>query len=157
MRYIDHFNRQHKNGHVPTGPKDRSETASGGPDRIMLRFYSSAIARAMTKTSDAIFVEEYLYGRGREFKSGTPLGREIPIVEYRLGAEERQNPPRNPQDILLATFDVIWDSYSITIDPATYSLHKEKLEFEKNLERLREELGVNLQPAWIAVGDQGNP
>lgn len=135
MRHIDQFNRQHRNGE----------------DRISLRFYSSAIARAMTRTSDAIFVEEYLYGRGMQFKSGTPLGREIPIIEYRLHAEDGQNPPRNPQNILIATFDVIWDSYSI--DAATYSLRKEELEFQKNLERLREELGVQLQPTLIAAGD----
>lgn len=124
----------------------------------MLRLYSSAIARAMTRTSDAIFVEEYLYGRGREFKSGTPLGREVPIIEYRLRTEKGQNQQRNPQDILLATFGVIWDSYSI--DAATYRSRGEKgekLEFEKNLERLREELGVHPQPTLIAVGDQGNP
>ncbi len=76
-------------------------------------------------------------------------------MEYRLHTEEGKNLQRNPQDILLATFDVIWDSYSI--DAATYSLRKEELEFEKNLERLREELGVRLQPTLIVAGDQGNP
>jgi hypothetical protein len=153
MRHIDHFNHEHRNGQVHTGPKDGSESTSG-QDRIMLRLYSSAIARAMTRTSDAVFVE-YLYGRGREFKSGTPLGREVPIVEYRLRTEERENQQRNPQDILLATFDVIWDSYSI--DAATYSLRNEESEFEKNLERLREELCVRLQATFIAADDQGNP
>ena len=150
MRHIDHFNREHRNGQTPTAARSGSESTSGEPDRIVLRLYSSAIARATTRTSDAVFVEEYLYGRGREFKSGTPLGREVPIVEYRLRTEEGQNPQKNPQDILLATFGVIWNSYSI--DAAIYSPLNEESEFMKNLERLREELGAHLQPILIAAG-----
>jgi len=67
-----------------------------------------------------------------------------------LRTEEGQNPQKNPQDILLATFDVIWNSYSI--DVAIYSPFNEESEFKKNLERLREELGVHLQPTLIAAG-----
>ena len=145
-----HANREHRNGQTPTAARGGSESTSGEPDRIVLHLYSSAIARATTRTSDAVFVEEYLYGRGREFKSGTPLGREVPIVEYRLRTEEGQNPQNNPQAPFLATFRRYLEF--LCIDAAIYSLPNEECEFNKNLERLREELGVHLQPTLIAAG-----
>ncbi|MBI1918958.1 MAG: hypothetical protein HYS12_30070, partial [Planctomycetes bacterium] len=98
--------------------------------RFEMRLYSGAIACALLLTRTANFIEQYVYGRSKEFQQGRVLGGEYPVIQYEVedGAE-----PRIEHEVLAATFDVLWDSYSISVEE--YKRRLEEAEFQKNLER----------------------
>lgn len=100
---------------------------------IELRLYSSAPTCALIRTSGAIFVEQYVYGRSAAF-GGTPLGREYPVLEFQpvRGGVERA--------LLDNAFQVIWDSFSV--DVARYAEDDHEARFEANLRALQEEMAL---------------
>lgn len=102
-----------------------------------LRLYSGSIACALLLTPNSAFIEQYLYGRSRQFQEGLVLGGEYPVFEYAMPESESED--RIEQEILSSTFNAIWNSYSISRDE--YENCNKEEEFNKNLTRLLEELG----------------
>ena len=102
-----------------------------------LRLYSSSIACALLLASDSAFIEQYLYGRSKKLQGRQLLVREYPLIEYGVSKSQADN--KTEQETISCTFEIVWEHYSITYDE--YKNRKEEDEFNKNLSRLREELG----------------
>ena len=87
-------------------------------------------------------MEQYLYGRSKEFHEGKVLGGEYPCFEYSFGDgyvhNKFETAEGTEKEILQSTFNVIWDSYSISLDE--YQLTDEKAVFGRNLANLKSEL-----------------
>lgn len=104
---------------------------------VELRLYSSSVACALLLTSDSAFIEQYIYGRSKKLQERQLIAREYPLIEY--GISELETEDKTEQEIISCTFKIVWDHYSISYDE--YESRKEEEEFDKNLDRLREELG----------------
>jgi hypothetical protein len=93
-------------------------------------------------TPKSKFIEQYVYGRSKQFHEQRALGGEYPVFEYEMIAGDGVE--RIEQEILSSTFEVIWDHYSINVDE--YKSDEEE-EFKKNLGRLLEELNPAISPS----------
>lgn len=102
-----------------------------------LRLYSCSIPCSLLITPDSAIVEQYLYGRSKKFRRGLVLGGEYPVFEYQMRGDEAEE--KTEQEIINSTFEVIWKSFSISIED--YNRRNEMDEFNKNIEIIRNELG----------------
>jgi len=116
---------------------------------VELRLYSSSIACALLLTGNTSFTEQYLYGRSKAFAEGLVLGGEYPVFEYVEGQGASGNESVGAE-ILNATFEIVWNCYSIDLDE--FSQRNEEDEFNKNLARIREELGCSV--ATVTEGEK---
>lgn len=105
---------------------------------IEIRLYSSAVACALLLTESSSFIEQYVYGRSKAFQPGLVLGGEYPVLEFER--EQADGRDMTEQEVIENTFDIVWNCYSIVWDE--YARRDPMREFEKNLLRLREELGM---------------
>jgi hypothetical protein len=101
-----------------------------------LRLYCCSISCALLLTSNAAFVEQYLYGRSRRFEEGLVLGGEYPVTEYEM-IETESVEEKIEQEILLSHFKVIWDCFSISLND--YKKRNQKEAFQENLAQLKGE------------------
>jgi hypothetical protein len=102
-----------------------------------IRLYSCSTVSALLLTSDSIFVGQYIYGRSKKLQETLTLKSEYPTIEYKVSKSENED--NIEQEILECTFKIIWDYYSTIFDE--YQKRNREDEFNKNLRRLREELG----------------
>lgn len=102
-----------------------------------MRLYSSSISCALLITPISVFVEQYTYGRSNDAGDFPVLGRDSPVVELDISDDNRTLETK----ILLSSFSVVWNSYSVTLDQ--YNKKDERIEFDNNLKRLLEELSIN--------------
>jgi len=104
-----------------------------------VRLSSGIIGCALFQTMRCVFVEQYVYGRSQEFQANRVLGGEYPVFEYDCQFDPEGKPAETPElQLLRATFDVIWDSYSE--DASSYlqmSPADEKARFQKSLDIIR--------------------
>ena len=113
-----------------------------------IHLYSSAISCALLLTPKSKFIEQYVYGRSEKYREGRALGGEYPAIEYETRENERGE--KIEQEILSSTFDVIWDYYSIKAED--YRKVDEEIEFNKNLDRLLEELNLKSSEQALHAG-----
>ncbi|MGR3302186.1 MAG: hypothetical protein ACUZ8I_06750 [Candidatus Scalindua sp.] len=105
---------------------------------IELNFYTCAISCFLLLTPTSSFIEQYLYGRSIQFYDGLVLGGEYPVLEY--DTHENIGEDRIEQEVLSSTFNVIWDSYSISHkDYIERTLPHEEEYFNMSLERVLKE------------------
>jgi len=104
---------------------------------INVRVYSSSVACMILQTDRHAFLEQYMYGRSKEFQPGFNLGGEYPVIEYDVSKIDSGE--RVEHQVITATFEMIWNFYSVPWEE--YLKRDEKVEFELNLARLRTELG----------------
>lgn len=110
---------------------------------VELKLYSSSVACMILQTDRQAFVEQYMYGRSKSFQPGFPLGGEYPVIEYDtwgMGGSKMAE-----HQVVAATFEMIWKSYSVSWNE--YANRNEETEFELNLQRLRDELGIAREQA----------
>lgn len=103
---------------------------------IKVRLYSSSVACAILQTDRYAFIEQYMYGRSKEFQPGFNLGGEYPVLEYDVSKSDGGEMIEH--QVISATFEMIWKYYSIPWE--SYLNRDEKSEFARNLERLLSEL-----------------
>jgi hypothetical protein len=115
---------------------------------IELRLYSCSTANSLLRTQDSIFVGSYIYGRSNELQKRTVLISEYPVIEYSNLEPERSDRAlarfdNTEQQVLRCTFHVIWSYYSISYEEYKNRIDpRKKEEFNKNLTRIQEELGL---------------
>ena len=114
--------------------------------QIDLRLYSSSISCALLLVNSSAFIEQYMYGRSKIFQIGLALGGEYPVIEYEKAGRDGRDTIE--EEVIEATFDIVWDSYSIRWED--YSKRDLSSELESNLSRLLEELG---SPNPVAQAD----
>lgn len=102
-----------------------------------LHLYSCSVSCGLLLTQEAAFVGQYIYGRSKKLQQDNVLRSEYPLIEYQI--LESGNKAQIEQEILDCTFKIIWDYYSVPYD--SFKNCKKEEEFNKNLIRLREELG----------------
>lgn len=107
---------------------------------VELRLYSCSTASALLITSESAFVGQYIYGRSRSLQVENRLQSEYPMVEFARGSTDAGEDGIE-LEILDSSFKIIWEYYSITHDE--FMRRDEKEEFDRNLARLREELGLS--------------
>jgi len=112
---------------------------------VELRLYSCAVASALLITPHAAFASKYLYGRSKRLED-FPLQSEYPMFEFDEAHCEALE--RTELEMLRCTFTVIWNYYSTTVE--AFSAVNPQSEFNKNLQRLRDEL------QWTAVPSKNN-
>lgn len=103
-----------------------------------IHLYSSSISCALLLTPSSKFIEQYVYGRSKKYREGLALGGEYPVFEYETLESEKEE--KVEQEILTSTFDVVWDNYSIKVED--YRNADEEMNFNRNLDRLLEELNI---------------
>ena len=101
-----------------------------------LRLYSCSIACALLLTPKSAFIEQYIFGRSRQREAGNVLGGEYPVLEYDF-KQEIDEAHNVEKEIILSTFDIIWDTYSIEM--VVFETIDEKEMFESNMARIKDE------------------
>ena len=96
---------------------------------IEIHVYSCSVTCALLLTPNAGFVEQYVYGRSIRFQKDKTLGGECPCIEYELK-------DTTEEEIFRASFDVIWNSYSIDISKCKYDNSTEEAEFQATMSRI---------------------
>jgi len=94
---------------------------------IEIHLYSCSVACALLLTPNAGFVEQYIYGRSIRHQKDRTLGGQCPCIEYELKDTIEE-------EIFRASFDVIWNSYSIDI--SKYDNGAEEAEFQATMSRI---------------------
>ena len=115
---------------------------------LELHLYSSSVACALLLTEDAAFVEQYVYGRSEAAAKAQVLGGEYPVFEYLYG-KQIAGAGTIEGELLTSTFNMVWDCFSVSDDQ--YLQRDEIEEFEKNLARLRDELGLAGSQGLVAA------
>ena len=108
---------------------------SSGRLKDLALIYTSTGARllgALLLVNSSAFIEQYMYGRSKIFQTGLALGGEYPVVEYERAGPDGRETIEN--ELLEATFDIVWDSYSITWEE--YNSRELTKEFNRNLHLL---------------------
>ncbi|MEM9543643.1 MAG: hypothetical protein AAGA60_29640, partial [Cyanobacteria bacterium P01_E01_bin.42] len=105
--------------------------------KFHLRLYSSHSSCAFLRTDEAIFLEQYFYGRGRTYQEGLVLGKEYPIFEFQE-CKDTYSSDLTEQRLIKSHFNVIWTAYSIPFEEYLEKDHQK--EFERNLSSLKVEL-----------------
>ena len=103
-----------------------------------IHLYSCSISCALLITPSSIFIEQYMYGRSRVFQEGHVLGGEYPVFEFAMPKDDETE--QIEQEMLLSSFKVIWDSYSIELNK--YDQKNEEDVFHKNLESLYRQIYI---------------
>jgi hypothetical protein len=114
---------------------------------IELRLTPVAPTCAILQTPEAAFVEQYLLGRSRRFERGGVLGGEYPVFEF--AAPIASEGKTMEVDLLDATFDLLWDHLSLSIDE--YRAIDDELQFVANLRMLKASLSPSDQGLELAT------
>lgn len=122
---------------------DISGELRGQDHSIEARLTPVAPSCAILRTADAVFVEQYLLGRSRRFERGGILGGEYPVFEFATPQQNGQaadapQPDVMEEELLDATFKLLWDNFSISTD--AYAEIEEERQFETNLRNLKASL-----------------
>jgi hypothetical protein len=149
---------------------ERVKTLVDAGYRVELRLYSSAVACALMLTPESAFVEQYIYGRTKKLQEQDVLIGEYPVIEYKLlGPDKNVNSEKDDEvekEIILSTFQIVWDCYSIPYeDYIARGDHESKEhaeEFKRNLAVLQEELNCvvptsDTPPSPPSAGQDGYP
>jgi hypothetical protein len=106
--------------------------------KISVQVYSSSVACAILRTDCQAFVEQYMYGRSKDFEPGYNLGGEYPVIEYELSKTKTGETVE--QEVVEASFEMIWRFFSVSWKNFL-NCDYEGL-FEQNVARLRAEYGL---------------
>jgi glucose-1-phosphate thymidylyltransferase len=79
---------------------------------IDLRLTVSEMPCSMMLSPHCLFVEQYSYGRSRNYDRERTLGGEYAVFEYECTERQRTSEER----IHRSAFEVLWDSYSISLE-----------------------------------------
>jgi glucose-1-phosphate thymidylyltransferase len=103
---------------------------------IELRLSAADLSCSLLLGRDRLFVEQYSYGRSRNFGGGVTLGGEYDAFEY-----ERGIGVSTPEESILESgFEVLWDSYSISAAEYIPRTPTEKDFFEQELKAVQAQL-----------------
>jgi glucose-1-phosphate thymidylyltransferase len=99
---------------------------------VEVRLSAADLSCAMLLTRKSMFVEQYVYGRSKDFIKGVTLGGEQPVLEYTRRDESGKE---TEERILQSSFEVLWDSYSMAVEDYLRNT-AEIVGFERELDAL---------------------
>lgn len=80
------------------------------PDHFSFSTYETAPVAFMLLTDDALFVEQYHYGKEPNPKAGFPmLGKDVPVVEYGRKGKSPRGDVKDPYEIFADHLDFVFD------------------------------------------------
>jgi glucose-1-phosphate thymidylyltransferase len=117
---------------------------------IELRLSAADLSCAMLLARDAIFIEQYAYGRSRNYGGGVVLGGEYSVFEYSRG---HNGLTTSEERILESAFEVLWDSYSISAEEylERVEARQEEAGFIREIEALLAQLDTRPSDEEISV------
>lgn len=89
------------------------------PAPFDIRLFHASIASALVLTPKHAFIEQYLYGRSENYQAGKVLGGEYPIFEFSSIIKKNDgiiNERSSEREMLDASFEVIWNSFSTDVE-----------------------------------------
>jgi glucose-1-phosphate thymidylyltransferase len=105
---------------------------------IDLRLSAADLSCAMFQGRSSLFVEQYAYGRSRNYRTGVTLGGEYDAFEYeRVSGTDATS----GESILESAFEVLWDSYSMSREEYCADTDTEERRFERELNAVLPQLG----------------
>ena len=102
------------------------------------------ISNSQLSTPQAIFVEQYVYGRSGRHPRNV-LGGQYPVIEFRRGADEESVTVE--EEILQSSFTTLWEYYSVSLEE--YEKRDEREVFKRNLENLLADFSDQRRPTPV--------